>query len=74
MADISPEVRLLAEAFERAGYRALRDEYTRAEMTDASSCLTSIEFDDGSSKSVDHYPRGFPRPAEPRGSRTGSTR
>src|SRR5215204_7150284 len=53
---ISPQrVRLLAEAFERAGYRALRDEYTRAEMTDAPSCLTSIEYEDGSSKSVDHY-------------------
>src|SRR5215208_1158815 len=53
---ISPQrVRLLAEAFERAGYRALRDEYTRAEMTDAPSCLTSIEYEDGTSKSVDHY-------------------
>jgi Domain of unknown function (DUF6438) len=62
---ISPQrVRLLAEAFERAGYRALRDEYTRAEMTDASSCLTSIEFDDGSSKSVDHYHGDSRAPAE----------
>ena len=48
-------VRLLAAAFESAGYRMLRDEYTRAEMTDAPSCLTSIEYADGSSKSVHHY-------------------
>jgi hypothetical protein len=62
---ISPQrVRLLAEAFERAGYRALRDEYTRAEMTDAPSCLTSIEYEDGSSKSVDHYHGDSSAPAE----------
>jgi hypothetical protein len=45
----------LAEAFERAGYSRLADRYTNREFTDAPGCLTSIEYEDGSSKSIDHY-------------------
>jgi hypothetical protein len=45
----------LAEAFKRAGYFRLEDNYTSREFTDAPGCLTSIEFEDGSSKSIDHY-------------------
>jgi hypothetical protein len=45
----------LAEAFERAGYSRLADRYTSREFTDAPGCLTSIEYEDGSSKSIDHY-------------------
>jgi hypothetical protein len=45
----------LAETFERAGYPRLADRYTNREFTDAPGCLTSIEYEDGSSKSIDHY-------------------
>src|SRR5918997_5897033 len=45
----------LAEAFERARYSRLEDHYTSREFTDAPGCLTSIEYEDGSSKSIDHY-------------------
>ena len=45
----------LAEAFERARYSRLADRYTSREFTDAPGCLTSIEYEDGSSKSIDHY-------------------
>jgi hypothetical protein len=45
----------LAEAFERANYSRLEDRYTSREFTDAPGCLTSIEYEDGSNKSVDHY-------------------
>jgi hypothetical protein len=45
----------LAEAFERARYFRLEDGYTSREFTDAPGCLTSIEYEDGSSKSIDHY-------------------
>ena len=45
----------LAEAFERARYSRLEDSYTSREFTDAPGCLTSIEYEDGSSRSVDHY-------------------
>src|SRR5918997_1447782 len=45
----------LAEAFERARYSRLEDRYTGREFADAPGCLTSIEYEDGSSKSIDHY-------------------
>ena len=45
----------LAEAFERARYSRLEDSYTNREFTDAPGCLTSIEYEDGSSKSINHY-------------------
>ena len=45
----------LAEAFERARYSRLEDHYTSREFTDAPGCLTSIQYEDGSSKSIDHY-------------------
>ena len=45
----------LAEAFERARYSRLEDRYTSREFTDASGCLTSVEYEDGSSKSIVHY-------------------
>jgi hypothetical protein len=45
----------LAEAFERARYPRLEDGYTIREFTDAPGCLTSIEYEDGTSKSIDHY-------------------
>ncbi len=45
----------LVEAFERADYFRLEDCYTSREITDAPGCLTSIEYEDGSSKSIDHY-------------------
>ena len=45
----------LAEAFERARYSRLEDRYASRELTDAPGCLTSVEFDDGSSKSIVHY-------------------
>jgi Domain of unknown function (DUF6438) len=44
----------LVEAFERANYFRLQDGYTSRETTDAPGCLTSIEYEDGSSKSIDH--------------------
>ena len=45
----------LAEAFERARYSRLENRYTNREFTDAPGCLTSITYEDGSSKSIDHY-------------------
>ena len=45
----------LAEAFERARYSRLEDDYTSREFTGAPGCLTSIKYEDGSSKSIDHY-------------------
>jgi hypothetical protein len=45
----------LAEAFKRARYSRLKDSYTNREFADAPGCLTSVEYEDGSSKSVDHY-------------------
>ena len=45
----------LAEAFERARYSPLEDRYTSREFTDAPGCLTSVEYEDGSSKSIVHY-------------------
>jgi hypothetical protein len=45
----------LAEAFERARYFCLEDGYTSREFTDAPGCLTSIEYEDGRFKSIDHY-------------------
>jgi hypothetical protein len=45
----------LAEAFDRANYSRLEDAYTSREFTDAPGCLTSIEYEDGSYKCVDHY-------------------
>jgi Domain of unknown function (DUF6438) len=45
----------LARAFERARYSRLEDGYTSREFTDAPGCLTSIEYEDGSYKSIDHY-------------------
>ncbi len=45
----------LAEAFETARYSRLEDRYTSREFTDAPGCLTSVEYEDGSSKSIVHY-------------------
>jgi Domain of unknown function (DUF6438) len=45
----------LAEAFERARYPRLEDRYTSREFTDAPGCLTSVEYEDRSSKSIVHY-------------------
>ena len=45
----------LAEAFERANYFRLEDDYASHGVTDAPGCSTSIEYDDGSSKSIEHY-------------------
>jgi len=45
----------LAEAFARARYARLQDEYTNREFAGAPGCLTSVEYEDGSSKSVEHY-------------------
>jgi Domain of unknown function (DUF6438) len=44
----------LAEAFERVNYLQLEDAYTSFGVTDTPGCLTSVEYDDGSSKSIDH--------------------
>jgi hypothetical protein len=45
----------LADAFKRSNYFRLEDCYTSREITGAPGCLTSVEYDDGSSKSIDHY-------------------
>jgi uncharacterized protein DUF6438 len=45
----------LQEAFERAKYVYLADKYTGCEVSDAPGCLISVEYGDGSSKSVVHY-------------------
>jgi Domain of unknown function (DUF6438) len=45
----------LAAAFERASYSRLEDAYTDREFPGAPSCVTSVEYEDGSSRSVDHY-------------------
>ncbi len=45
----------LAEAFERARYSRLEDSYTSREFADAPGCVTSIEYDDGSFKTIEHY-------------------
>ena len=45
----------LAEAFERARYSRLEDRYTDREFAGAPGCLTSVEYEDGGSKSVEHY-------------------
>jgi len=45
----------LAGAFERARYFRLEDGYTSREFSGAPGCLTSIEYEDGSAKSIDHY-------------------
>jgi hypothetical protein len=45
----------LAEALERANYLHLEDDYTSHAVTDAPGCRTSVEYDDGSFKSIDHY-------------------
>ena len=45
----------LQEAFERAKYLHLEDDYTECGVTGAPSCLTSVEYDDGGSKSIVHY-------------------
>jgi hypothetical protein len=52
----------LEEAFERANYLHLDDDYTEYGVTDAPGCLTSVEYDDGSSKSIVHY---YKAPAVP---------
>jgi hypothetical protein len=53
----------LAEAFERANFLHLdlhlEDDYTSRGVTDAPGCLISVEYDDGSSKSIVHY-HGYP--------------
>lgn len=45
----------LEEAFERANYLHLEDDYTEYGVTDAPGCLTSVEYDDGTSKNIVHY-------------------
>ena len=45
----------LQEAFERANYLYLEDDYTEYGVTDAPGCSTSVEYDDGTFKSIDHY-------------------
>jgi hypothetical protein len=45
----------LEEAFKRAKYLHLEDDYTEYGVADAPGCLTSVEYDDGSSKSIAHY-------------------
>ena len=45
----------LAEACERARYSRLEDRYTDREFAGAPGCLTSVEYEDGGSKSVEHY-------------------
>ena len=45
----------LAEAFKIARYSRMEDRYTDREFGGAPVCLTSIEYEDGSSKSVEHY-------------------
>jgi hypothetical protein len=42
----------LAEALERANYLHLEGDYTRGGPTDAPGCSISVEYDDGSSKSI----------------------
>jgi hypothetical protein len=45
-------LRRLAEAFEKAKYLHLEGDYTGGRLTDAPGCLVSVEYDDGSSKSI----------------------
>jgi hypothetical protein len=45
----------LEGALRRAKYLYLEDDYTEREVADAPGCLTSVEYDDGSSKSIVHY-------------------
>jgi hypothetical protein len=45
----------LAEALQRANYLYLEDDYTGCGVTGAPGCLTSVDYDDGSSKSIVHY-------------------
>jgi len=45
----------LAEAFKTANYSRLEDSYTSREFAGAPGCVTSIEYEDGTSKSIDHY-------------------
>ena len=52
---ISPRrLQRLSEALERANYHHLEGDYTRDGVTDAPDCSISVEYDDGSSKSIDH--------------------
>jgi hypothetical protein len=44
----------LAEALETAKYRRLEDDYSGGGAAEAPGCLISVEYDDGSSKSVVH--------------------
>jgi hypothetical protein len=44
----------LAEALERANYLHLEGDYTRGGKGDAPGCSISVEYDDGSSKSIAH--------------------
>jgi hypothetical protein len=45
----------LAEAFVRARYSRLEDRYASREFAGAPTCLTSVEYEDGSAKGVEHY-------------------
>jgi Domain of unknown function (DUF6438) len=51
----SRRLQRLAEAFKRARYSHLEDRYTNREFAGAPACLTSIEYEDGSYKRVEHY-------------------
>jgi len=45
----------LTEALKRARYSRLEDRYTNREFAGAPGCLISIQYEDGSTKSVEHY-------------------
>ena len=45
----------LAQAFDNARYSRMQDRYADREFAGAPGCLSSIEYADGSSKSIEHY-------------------
>jgi len=51
----SRRMQRLEELFEPTYYLSFRDEYTDSSITDLPSCTTSVEYEDGHSKSVYHY-------------------
>lgn len=45
----------LTRAIRKVDYFRLKDEYTSYDVTDAASCITSVELPSGLRKSIDHY-------------------
>lgn len=48
------KVEQLARSFEESMYFSLMDEYMQMEVTCSPGCITSIEYEDGRKKQIDH--------------------